>query len=152
MFATALLTAVYMTRQVIMTFFGTAQWGSHADDASCRGVVDRSADEHDEAAAADATTPIDAHDGHGAHGDFKPHESPPIMLIPLVVLGGLAVVTGLMQLPHLGFVPDGFEHRLEAWLEPVVAVRRGRHPRHVGRRPPRRCCCSPRSPARSSAS
>ena len=26
-FATALLTAVYMTRQVIMTFFGTAHWG-----------------------------------------------------------------------------------------------------------------------------
>ncbi len=89
---------------------------------------------------------------HGAHGDFKPHESPPIMLIPLVVLGGLAVVAGLMQLPHLGFVPDEFEHRLEAWLEPVVAVRRSRHPRHLGRRPSRAPPVRRRSPARWSAS
>ncbi len=36
-FATALLTAVYMTRLVIMTFFGTAKWGSHADERRRRG-------------------------------------------------------------------------------------------------------------------
>ena len=58
---------------------------------------------------------------HTRHdGEFKPHESPPIMLIPLVVLGGLAVLAGLMQLPSLGFIPDEYEHRLEAWLHPVV--------------------------------
>ena len=106
-FATALLTAVYMTRQVIMTFFGTAKWGSHAP-APAEGDAE-------EPVAAD-----DTHSAHGAHGDFTPHESPPIMLIPLVVLGIFAVVIGLIQLPHLGLVPDRVEHRLEAWLEPVV--------------------------------
>ncbi len=42
---TALLTAYYMTRQVIMVFFGEARWKDRAEV-------------------------------HGAHGDFKPHESP----------------------------------------------------------------------------
>ena len=52
---TALLTAYYMTRQVMMVFFGEAHWSDAAAE-------------------------------HGAHGEFKPHESPAIMLFPLVVL------------------------------------------------------------------
>ncbi|MFM7899497.1 MAG: NADH-quinone oxidoreductase subunit L, partial [Actinomycetota bacterium] len=53
---------------------------------------------------------------HGAHGDFTPHESPRVMLVPLVVLAALSVVGGFMQLP---FSKD--LHFLEHWLEPVVA-------------------------------
>ena len=86
---TALLTAFYMTRQVIMVFFGEAKWESHAED-------------------------------HGAHGEFKPHESPVIMLFPLVVLAGLSIVGGAIQLPAFGFIPDSWQHQLEHWLEPVV--------------------------------
>ena len=86
---TAVLTAFYMTRQVVMVFFGEARWESHADD-------------------------------HGAHGEFRPHESPPIMLFPLVVLAGLSVVGGAIQLPSFGIIPDGWRHRLEDWLHPVV--------------------------------
>ena len=56
---------------------------------------------HDQAAA------------HGAHGDFKPHESPRIMTIPLVVLAALAAVGGLLNLPFGGWTV------LEHWLEPV---------------------------------
>ncbi len=81
---TALLTAYYMTRQVIMVFFGEARWKDHSAE-------------------------------HGAHGDFKPHESPATMLAPLVVLAGLSIVGGAMQLP---FSKD--LHFLEKWLEPVV--------------------------------
>ncbi|MFM8711926.1 MAG: NADH-quinone oxidoreductase subunit L [Actinomycetota bacterium] len=81
---TALLTAYYMTRQVILVFFGEARW-------------------HDAAGE------------HGAHGDFRPHESPKVMLIPLVVLSVLSVVGGGLQLP---FSKD--LHFLEHWLEPVV--------------------------------
>jgi NADH-quinone oxidoreductase subunit L len=83
---TALLTAYYMTRQVIMVFYGEARWH-------------------------------DAHDEHGAHGDFHPHESPKVMLAPLVVLAGLSIVGGAMQLP---FSKD--LHFLEKWLEPVIEV------------------------------
>ena len=81
---TALLTAYYMTRQVIMVFYGEAKWKDHAHD-------------------------------HGAHGDFEPHESPKIMLFPLVVLAGLSVVGGAMQLPFTKKL-----HFLEHWLAPVV--------------------------------
>ncbi|MFZ9175632.1 MAG: NADH-quinone oxidoreductase subunit L, partial [Ilumatobacteraceae bacterium] len=81
---TALLTAYYMTRQVVMVFFGKARWNDHSAD-------------------------------HGAHGDFTPHESPRIMLMPLVVLAVLSVIGGFMQLP---FSKD--LHFLEHWLAPVV--------------------------------
>jgi NADH-quinone oxidoreductase subunit L len=81
---TALLTAYYMTRQVIMVFYGEAKWKDHAKD-------------------------------HGAHGDFEPHESPKIMLFPLIVLAGLSVVGGAMQLPFSKKL-----HFLEHWLAPVV--------------------------------
>jgi NADH-quinone oxidoreductase subunit L len=80
----AILTAYYMTRQVIMVFFGNARWH-------------------------------DAHDEHGAHGDHTPHESPWVMLTPLVVLAGLSIVGGFIQLPFSKSL-----HRLERWLEPVI--------------------------------
>jgi NADH-quinone oxidoreductase subunit L len=86
---TAILTAFYMTRQVIMVFFGEAKWH-------------------------------DAHDEHGAHGDFTPHESPKVMLLPLVVLAGLAAVGGIIQLPTMFGIPGGVAHRLEHWLEPAM--------------------------------
>jgi NADH-quinone oxidoreductase subunit L len=81
---TALLTAYYMTRQVIMVFFGEARWNDHAEE-------------------------------NGAHGDHTPHESPWTMVAPLVVLAGLSIVGGAMQLPF-----SKSTHFLEHWLEPVV--------------------------------
>ena len=96
--ATALLTAYYMTRQVIMVFFGKARWH-------------------------------DAHEEHGAHGDLHahtPHESPVTMVAPLVVLAGLSIVGGLIQLPSWSWIPHGIQHKLEAWLEPIVE--KGEHP------------------------
>jgi len=97
---TAVLTAFYMTRQVIMVFFGEAKWESHANA--------QEAPEGEEQLT------------HGAHGEFKPSESPPVMLFPLIVLAGLAAVGGLIQLPAFRFIPDGWQHKLESWLEPVV--------------------------------
>jgi NADH-quinone oxidoreductase subunit L len=86
---TALLTAYYMTRQVVLVFFGKPRWEDHAAE-------------------------------HGAHGDFKPHESPGVMLAPLVILAGLAMVGGIIQLPNVTWIPDSITHRLEHWLEPVI--------------------------------
>ena len=80
----ALLTAYYMTRQVVMVFFGKARWESHAEE-------------------------------HGAKGDAKPHESPILMLLPLVVLAIASLVGGGIQLPF-----SDATHRLEHWLHPVV--------------------------------
>jgi NADH-quinone oxidoreductase subunit L len=122
---TAILTAYYMTRQVILVFFGEARWGSHANPAEAAhlapaptGPADADVGAEDaEAVGRDEPHPIET---HGAHGEFKPHESPGIMLFPLVVLAGLSIVGGLIQLPSFGFIPDDWQHRLEHWLEPVV--------------------------------
>ena len=97
---TAVLTAFYMTRQVMMVFFGEARWESLAN-----------ADEAPEGEEDFAST---------AHGEFKPHESPPIMLFPLVVLAALATIGGLIQLPSFGLIPSAARHRLEDFLHPVV--------------------------------
>src|SRR5687768_4372019 len=71
---TALLTAVYMTRLMVMTFWSKERFTeSHA------------ADDH-------------AHAGdHPAH---KPHESPLSMTIPLIVLAILSTVGGLVGVPY----------------------------------------------------
>ena len=86
---TAVLTAYYMTRQVVMVFFGEAKWESRAAE-------------------------------HGAHGEFKPHESSPVMLFPLVVLAGLSIVGGVIQLPSYSWIPEDLTQKLEHWLHPVV--------------------------------
>jgi NADH-quinone oxidoreductase subunit L len=106
---TAILTAFYMTRQVVMTFFGEAKWTSHANE-----------DEAPELTEAEIEAGVEPAETHGAHGEFKPHESPPTMLLPLIVLAGLSIVGGIIQLPSLGIIPDSMRHKLEGWLEPVV--------------------------------
>src|SRR5262249_11334575 len=49
--------------------------------------------------------------------EVQPHESPPIMLIPLIVLAGLSILGGLVDFP---FLTVHFNN-LDIWLEPVVA-------------------------------
>ena len=92
---TALLTAYYMTRQVIMVFFGEARWQDKAAE-------------------------------HGAHGDAKPHESPWVMLGPLVVLAVLSTVGGFIQMPF-----SESTQRLGNWLHPVVEPAEGIGEAHI---------------------
>lgn len=47
------------------------------------------------------------------------HESPWQMTFPLVVLGGLSVLGGLINLPH--FIAHGKYQFLAQWLEPILA-------------------------------
>jgi NADH-quinone oxidoreductase subunit L len=122
---TALLTAFYMTRQVIMTFFGTERWREPALAAEGHGVGSDPSDEGVEspttdhaAQGTDAGHDAPAHDDHGHHHltpDHTPRESPPTMTLPLVVLAGLAVVAGAINLPFA----DSLK-RLEHWLHPVI--------------------------------
>ncbi len=99
---TAILTAYYMTRQVVLVFFGQARWESLAN------VDEAPAGEEEHAST--------------AHGEFKPHESPSIMLFPLVVLALLSAFGGLIQLPSFAWIPDDWQHRLENWMHPVVEI------------------------------
>ncbi len=80
---TALITSFYMFRLLFMTFAGDYR-GAHVD-------------EHGHG------THGDSHDDHG-HGE--PHESPMVMLVPLMILALLSVVGGLVG------IGNGFEHFL----------------------------------------
>src|SRR5215470_5740275 len=80
---TALLTAVYMTRLMVMTFWSKERFGAgHEDDLH----------HHAE------------HHGHspesvGSHDPHTPHESPLSMTIPLIVLAILSTIGGLVGVP-----------------------------------------------------
>jgi NADH-quinone oxidoreductase subunit L len=113
---TALLTAFYMSRQVFMVFFGDERWReAHAHDEARVDADAEVSDAHDAAAAEpQASDASGAHaEGSGAHPE--PHESPWTMTVPLVVLSGLALVGGGLNLP---FTKD--LHFLEHWLEPSL--------------------------------
>ena len=106
---TALLTAYYMSRQVFLVFYGRERWRRTA-------AADKpELTEPEPVGAGDAGH--GGHDAHaGGHGDRQPHESPGLMVFPLVILAGLAVVGGGLNLPF-----DGL-HYLEEWLEPVFGA------------------------------
>ncbi len=107
---TALLTAFYMSRQVFMTFFGErrARFAEGEPEINAHAAFA----EGEPAVSAHATGD-EAHAG-AHHGD--PHESPWQMTVPLVVLAGLAIVGGALNLPFA----DWWKH-LEHWLEPSFA-------------------------------
>jgi NADH-quinone oxidoreductase subunit L len=92
---TAFLTAFYMFRLWFLTFFGEY----------------RGASAHDEHAGREQHTHSDEHAHHG-----HAHESPPVMLAPLVVLALLSVVGGWIGIPA---VMGGGNH-FEKFLAPVM--------------------------------
>jgi NADH-quinone oxidoreductase subunit L len=80
---TAFITSFYMFRLLFMTFFGDYH-GAHVD-------------EH-------------GHGSHDAgHGHGEPHESPMVMLVPLMILAVLSLVGGIV----------GYGNRFEHFLDPV---------------------------------
>jgi NADH-quinone oxidoreductase subunit L len=89
---TSLLTAIYMFRLVFLTFHGTRR----------------------EAPAAHG------HGGHGGHDAHHgaPHEAPPSMAIPLIVLAIGSVVAGYAGVPHA----LGGSNWIERFLEPSFEV------------------------------
>lgn len=104
---TALLTAVYMTRLMVMTFWGKERFGAgHADELHHRAE----------------------HDGHSpeataAHDPHTPHESPLSMTIPLIALAVLSTVGGLVGVPYaLSSLVGGHpENYFEEVLQPAVS-------------------------------
>jgi NADH-quinone oxidoreductase subunit L len=84
--AGAFLTAFYMTRQVVLVFFGNCQLAFGRTTASEQRTVEHGA------VAGSATTR--AH----AQAD-SPHESPKAMVVPLVVLAVFSIVLGFIGTP-----------------------------------------------------
>jgi NADH-quinone oxidoreductase subunit L len=78
---TAFLTAFYMARACSLTFFGRNRRMPIAGGAT---------------------------DDQGAHGNVVPHESPPTMTWPLIILGVLSVVGGLVGTPVRNLFAEWF--------------------------------------------
>jgi NADH-quinone oxidoreductase subunit L len=98
------ITAFYMTRVMLMTFFGERRWGASASVATGQ-TASASAATGQTASASAATGQTEV-----AH----PHESPAVMTWPMILLAIGSVASG-------GFLAIG--GTLAHWLEPVVGAR-----------------------------
>ncbi|MFD1661025.1 NADH-quinone oxidoreductase subunit L [Streptomyces caeni] len=110
----AAITAYYMTRVMLMTFFGEERWRNRPtaspDESSAEPAAEHRGDAASEHVAA-------------ATGEPHPHESPKVMTIPMIVLAFGSVFAG--GLFSLG---DRFLH----WLEPVTGHAEGHSPVSAG--------------------
>ncbi|MGP4044811.1 NADH-quinone oxidoreductase subunit L [Streptomyces sp. 2A115] len=106
----AAITAYYMTRVMLMTFFGEERW-RHAPTPSPAEPSVEPAAEHRGEAASDHVA--------AATGEPHPHESPKSMTIPMIVLAFGSVFAGAF----FG-IGDRFLH----WLEPVTEHAHGNPP------------------------
>jgi NADH-quinone oxidoreductase subunit L len=121
---TALMTAYYMTRQIVLVFFGKSRFATGTASTDTHAIAAHADDAHGSdvaiagVAAAAVSTGHDDHahgdSGHddSGHGTHTPHESPILMLLPLVALAGLSIVGGFMNTPFSA----KFEF-LAKWLE-----------------------------------
>jgi NADH-quinone oxidoreductase subunit L len=111
---TAGLTAYYMSRQVRLVFFGQARWKENAASLGGHGSSGSSVSAPDSGGPVPSTEPgSEAHGADEPHGGGEPHESPWVMRLPLVVLGVLAAIGGIINLPYKPF------NTLDRWLEPI---------------------------------
>ncbi|MGW2485335.1 NADH-quinone oxidoreductase subunit L [Streptomyces sp. NPDC001251] len=97
----AAITAYYMTRVMVMTFFGEERW------------------KHAKTASPDQPGVEPAAETHGAHDEPHPHESPKSMTIPMIVLALGSVFAGGIF---------GIGDRFVKWLEPVTSFDHGNSP------------------------
>jgi NADH-quinone oxidoreductase subunit L len=144
---TAVLTAVYMTRMMWMTFFGEERFtmalpdGDHPTDAAhaeenafAEGDAQDDETAHGDAHAMAHHAHDEEHDAaHDDHDDddehhhidenFKPHESPWTMWVPLAALAILSTVGGLVGIPYAisSFFGAGDANVFEHTLAPVIA-------------------------------
>ncbi len=113
---TAVLTAFYMTRQVWLVFFGNERW--HPLGEQIPGTPDVDTVPAQQPGSGDEPVNVLAHadepvSAKVAEVHDQPHESPPIMTIPLVVLAIFSLVGGGLDLPFRKL------EVLNHWLDPV---------------------------------
>ncbi len=97
------LTAFYMTRLMLMTFFGPERW---------RDLTPARSPEEAESEA-DPAHPEPGHEASSDGRSYHPHESPLSMTLPMLVLAIGSVGAG-------AFLVSG--ERLGGWLEPVLGA------------------------------
>ncbi|MEV6178354.1 NADH-quinone oxidoreductase subunit L [Streptomyces sp. NPDC052015] len=106
----AAITAYYMTRVMLMTFFGEERWRNQPTRSPEAPSAEPAAEHHGETAS-----------GHvaAATGEPHPHESPKVMTIPMIVLAVGSVFAGAFF---------GIGERFVHWLEPVTGYEHGHPP------------------------
>ncbi|MEU5254745.1 NADH-quinone oxidoreductase subunit L [Streptomyces longwoodensis] len=97
----AAITAYYMTRVMLMTFFGEERWRNTPTPSPDRPGVEPAAETG------------------GEHSEPHPHESPKVMTIPMIVLAVGSVFAGAFF-----SIGERFLH----WLEPVTGYEHGDSP------------------------
>jgi len=100
---TALITAIYMTRLMVLTFWGSERFReqhSHSDDVHA--------------------TNGNGHDAAHSHSG-TPHESPLSMALPLIVLAVGAVLAGYLNVPK-SFGAGSLAGVFDRLLEPAIAT------------------------------
>lgn len=128
----ATCTAFYMTRLVAMTFWGKERFldapaGGEADEAHAHGY-DEGLKPHDarlESAGDRPRHEPGEHVGPVDHHVHIPHESPPSMWIPLVVLAVFATIGGFVGIGPAFKAVTGSEHpggrlNIVRWLDPII--------------------------------
>jgi NADH-quinone oxidoreductase subunit L len=105
---TALITSFYMFRLWFLTFFGEYR-GEAADNGR---------DIH-------AVAGHSSHDAHGSHTHGGIHESPMVMVVPLVILGVLSVIGGYVGAPAALGGSDHFDKFLAPVFRTGVAINAG---------------------------
>ncbi|WP_262296907.1 NADH-quinone oxidoreductase subunit L [Microvirga sesbaniae] len=109
----AFMTSFYSWRLFFLTFEGTARWGHGHHTPSAHEGVEHDESGHDVEPGSHAQHEHGhddhAHDdhAHGHHGSHMPHESPLVMLVPLLVLAIGAVLAGVIF--HGAFIGEGYE-------------------------------------------
>jgi NADH-quinone oxidoreductase subunit L len=93
------MTSFYMFRLWFLTFFGDYRGPNPATAGHGHDAQDKHADP-------------------GSHGHGAPHESPWVMVVPLIILGVLSLVGGWVGIPKALGGSDHFEH----FLAPVFAA------------------------------
>lgn len=126
---TAVLTACYMTRLMVMTFYGSERFGAEKNGGTVgqSGHSDEIHLDHHHNGRDDHADYDEDEEHHHVPHDFKPHESPWTMTVPLVILAFLSTVGGLVGVPYAmsSLFGRGDVNVFEHTLEPVMA--------HVGK-------------------
>jgi NADH-quinone oxidoreductase subunit L len=88
---TALLTAFYMTRMLVLVFIVEPHQEKSQDHGHAKKKKHDKHDKHDDHAG----------DDHHGHGALTAHESPSVMTVPLIILAFCSFAAGYVGLPHV---------------------------------------------------
>lgn len=109
---TALITAFYMTRMMVMVFIvePAKAESTHKDHQAKKDTKHAKKDNHDK-------HPKDGH-GHDDHGHHEIHESPSVMTVPLIILALCSALAGYLGIPHLMSHDNSrlFQHFVERFV------------------------------------